>query len=177
MNKGGIMDTITVQTLKQFSACDTAEFAALYPQGYNVAWLWGSPAERAAGWRALLGDPFLRRHVGWAIEVGLLPVRIVANLRGADLTDANLTAADLTRADLTRANLAGADLTRANLTRAHLTGANLRRANLTDADLTDADLRRATLTGADLTDADLRRANLTGADLTRAEAQVAEGTK
>ena len=49
---------------------------------------------------------------------------------GADLTRANLRCANLTDADLT-----GADLTGANLRCADLTRADLTRANLTDADL------------------------------------------
>ena len=61
-----------------------------------------------------------------------------ANLRGADLRDA-----DLLGADLRSANLPGADLR----------GANLRGADLRDADLRGANLRGANLHGADLRDA------------------------
>ena len=101
------------------------------------------------------------------------------NLRGANLSEANLTRADLTGADLRWANLTRADLTGADLTRADLSGANLRWANLTGANLTGANLRwanlnGANLTGANLTGANLRwvnlsGANLTGANLTRAD--------
>ena len=69
-----------------------------------------------------------------------------ADLRGADLRDANLYGADLRDADLRDANLYGADLY----------GADLRDADLRGADLRDADLR-----GADLRDANLYGANLT----------------
>lgn len=58
----------------------------------------------------------------------------------ADLTGANLSDANLSYADLTGANLTGAGLRKANLT-----GAGLR-----EADLTGADLRWAILTGANL---------------------------
>ena len=64
-------------------------------------------------WALLCAD--VRPHVGWLIDVGLLP-RIV--LPRADLSDANLTGADLTGAYLT-----GANLSRANLTGADLSGA------------------------------------------------------
>jgi uncharacterized protein YjbI with pentapeptide repeats len=73
---------------------------------------------------------------------------IRANLRGSDLSDA----------DLSRANLCGADLC----------GADLRGADLCGSDLCDADLRGADLCGSDLCDADLSRANLRGSDLSRA---------
>ena len=53
-----------------------------------------------------------------------------ANLRGAELWDANLRGADLRDADLWDANLRGA-----NLRDADLRGADLRDANLWDADL------------------------------------------
>ncbi|HAB9652884.1 TPA_asm: hypothetical protein GYV88_13310 [Listeria monocytogenes] len=93
-----------------------------------------------------------------------------ANLRGANLSyadlscanlrGANLSYADLRRADLRGANLSGADLSYADLRRADLRGANLSGADLSCADLSYADLRRA-----DLSYADLRRADLRGADL------------
>ncbi|ECD8555679.1 pentapeptide repeat-containing protein [Salmonella enterica subsp. enterica serovar Cotham] len=88
-----------------------------------------------------------------------------ADLRGADLRNANLYGADLRGADLRNANLYGADLRNANLRGANLRGANLRNANLYGADLRGADLRNANLYGADLRNANLRGANLRGANL------------
>jgi hypothetical protein len=92
-----------------------------------------------------------------------------ANLRFADLSDADLHGAELSYADLRGANLRDADLrcadlSHANLSCADLWGANLRFADLRDAalhgaDLSDADLRGAALHGADLSDANLRDAN------------------
>src|SRR3990167_803422 len=92
-----------------------------------------------------------------------------ANLTGADLTDANLTGANLMDANLTGANLSGADLMDANLTGANLSGADLMDANLTGANLSGADLMDANLTGANLSGADLMDANLTGANLSGAD--------
>ena len=63
--------------------------------------------------------------------------------------------ADLRCANLCDADLSGADLRYANLSNADLRNADLRCANLCDADLCDADLSGA----------DLRYANLSGADL------------
>ncbi|BEU87427.1 hypothetical protein TAMA11512_21690 [Selenomonas sp. TAMA-11512] len=73
-----------------------------------------------------------------------------ADLRGADLRDADLCDADLRGADLRDADLCDADL---------------RGADLRDADLRDADLCGANLCGANLCLADLRGANLCGANL------------
>ncbi len=81
------------------------------------------------------------------------------------VVDANLRDADLYDADLRGANLRGADLYGANLRRADLYGADLRGADLRRADLYGADLRGADLRDADLYDADLRGADLRGADL------------
>ncbi|AFM54434.1 pentapeptide repeat-containing protein [Salmonella phage vB_SosS_Oslo] len=78
-----------------------------------------------------------------------------ADLRGANLRDANLYGANLRGADLYGANLYGADLR----------GANLRDANLYGAELRDANLRGANLYGAELRGANLRDANLYGANL------------
>ncbi|ECZ9315143.1 pentapeptide repeat-containing protein [Salmonella enterica subsp. enterica serovar Newport] len=63
-----------------------------------------------------------------------------ANLRGANLCDANLRDADLRGANLCDANLRDADLRGANLRDADLRGANLCDANLCDANLRDANL-------------------------------------
>ena len=68
----------------------------------------------------------------------------------ADLRGANLCNANLFGADLRGANLCGADLCNANLRGANLRGANLRGANLFGADLCNANLRGANLFGADL---------------------------
>ena len=82
-----------------------------------------------------------------------------ANLRGANLCDADLSGANLCDANLRGANLCDADLS----------GANLCGANLCDANLRDADLRRADLSDADLSGANLRRADLSDADLSDAD--------
>ncbi|EGB9003820.1 pentapeptide repeat-containing protein [Salmonella enterica] len=92
-----------------------------------------------------------------------------ADLRGANLFDANLCGANLFDANLCGANLFGADLCGANLFGADLRGANLFDANLFDADLRGADLRGANLFDADLRGADLRGANLFDADLCGAD--------
>ncbi|EED2371414.1 pentapeptide repeat-containing protein [Listeria monocytogenes] len=73
---------------------------------------------------------------------------------------ANLRGANLSYADLSCANLRVANLSYADLSCANLRGANLRVANLSYADLRRADLRGANLSGADLSYADLRRADL-----------------
>ncbi|EAC3455801.1 pentapeptide repeat-containing protein [Listeria monocytogenes] len=69
------------------------------------------------------------------------------------------------KADLSFANLRNANLSDANLRSADLRSANLRNANLSDADLRHTDLRHANLRCADLSDADLRHTDLTDANL------------
>ena len=81
-----------------------------------------------------------------------------ANLFGANLRGANLSDADLRCANLFGANLRGANLS----------DVDLRCANLSDADLRCANLRDADLRGANLSDADLRNADLCRADLCEA---------
>jgi len=92
-----------------------------------------------------------------------------ANLRWADLSWANLRGADLREADLSKANLSGADLSKADLSKADLRDADLRWADLSKADLRGADLRGADLSKADLRGANLRDADLSGADLRGAD--------
>ncbi|MFR4199932.1 MAG: pentapeptide repeat-containing protein [Flavonifractor plautii] len=92
-----------------------------------------------------------------------------ANLRGANLSDADLRCANLSDADLRDADLRCANLSNADLFGANLRGANLSDANLRNADLRNADLRNADLCRADLSNADLRCADLRNADLCRAD--------
>jgi hypothetical protein len=87
------------------------------------------------------------------------------NLRGADLSYADLRSANLRYADLSRADLRSANLVGANLYGANLVGANLVGADLYGANLRYADLRYADLYGANLRSADLRYADLSGANL------------
>ena len=76
-----------------------------------------------------------------------------ANLRHADLSDANLRYVCLHGVNLRYADLHGANLRYANLRHADLRDADLHGADLHDADLSDANLRYADLHGADLRDA------------------------
>ena len=86
------------------------------------------------------------------------------DLRGADLSYANLEGVDLSNA-----NLGDVNLKRANLSKANLSGAYLRWADLTGANLYKADLSNANLELALLNGATLDAANMTGAKLSRAE--------
>ena len=81
------------------------------------------------------------------------------------LHDANLRHADLRDANLRYVCLHGVNLRYADLRYADLHGANLRHADLRYADLRYADLHGADLHGADLSDADLSYVNLHGANL------------
>jgi uncharacterized protein YjbI with pentapeptide repeats len=92
-----------------------------------------------------------------------------ANLSGADLSYAHLGGAKLSGADLIIADLSYAHLGSANLSGADLSGAHLSGADLIIADLTKADLGSANLSGAGLIAANLSGANLTVADLTKAD--------
>ena len=67
---------------------------------------------------------------------------------------------DLSHANLRDANLLNADLRHANLSHADLSYANLLNANLRHANLSHADLSYANLSHADLSHADLRHADL-----------------
>jgi len=102
-----------------------------------------------------------------------------ANLCKADLRETDLREADLYYANLSCANLRGANLSDANLYYANLSCANLRGANLSDANLRGAnlykaDLRETDLRGADLRDANLYDADLCGADLCEADLSSAD---
>ena len=63
-----------------------------------------------------------------------------ADLRNADLSNADLFGANLRNADLSNADLFGANLRGANLRGADLFGANLRDANLSNANLREASI-------------------------------------
>jgi uncharacterized protein YjbI with pentapeptide repeats len=78
----------------------------------------------------------------------------------------NLRGADLSNADLSETNLFGADMgDGAILSNADLIDANLGEADLSNAYLFQADLSDADLSGADLSNARLYRADLRGAEV------------
>ena len=81
------------------------------------------------------------------------------------LHDANLRHADLRDANLSYVCLHGVNLRYADLRYADLHGANLHGADLRDADLSDVNLHGADLSDADLHGADLSYVNLHGANL------------
>ena len=87
-------------------------------------------------------------HAAWlrGVEGGAQLVTAVGKIT----VDADLRGADLSWADLIRADLRGADLSDADLSGADLRYANLSRANLSEADLSGADLIRANLSGANI---------------------------
>jgi uncharacterized protein YjbI with pentapeptide repeats len=95
-------------------------------------------------------------------------IRINPNLRGADLTQADLTGADLSEVDLTGTDLDGAILVGTDLTGADLNIAFLRDADLRGARLGDANLSNALLFGANLEETWLVGANFDGAALSGA---------
>ena len=107
----------------------------------------------------------LENHRHWLMEdcEGWEDMR--ANLRYADLSDADLSNANLYNANLSNANLRYADLSDANLRYADLSNANLYNANLSNANLYNANLSNANLRYADLSDANLRYADLSNANL------------
>ncbi|MCG8368728.1 MAG: pentapeptide repeat-containing protein [Pseudanabaenales cyanobacterium] len=97
-----------------------------------------------------------------------------ANLRNADLSGGRLSQADLHKAKLSYANLCNADLSDAHLGQADLHNAKLSQANLHNAKLSYAHLFEANFFAADLRDADLREADLRAADLQEADLRDAD---
>ena len=67
--------------------------------------------------------------------------KVLKEIEGDSLINANLRGANLSGANLSGANLSGANLSGANLRGANLSGANLSGANLRSADLRSADQR------------------------------------
>jgi len=97
-----------------------------------------------------------------------------SNLRGVNLSDADLRGANFQNANLEGANLRGADLQHANLVSTMLIGANLIDANLSYADmrvvfLNSALLQNTDMSGAVLSLAYLEKTNLSGAKLIHAQ--------
>lgn len=77
------------------------------------------------------------------------------NLRGADLSQVDLSGASLEKVDFRSADLSEANLSGANLRGVDLRDARLRLADLSQADLTIAKFHRAYLVGANLSEAQL----------------------
>jgi len=91
--------------------------------------------------------------------------RVKPDLSRALLIDAELRGINLSDANLERANLRSSTLSGANLTRANLRGADLRAASLRRARLDHADLTGAVLRFTSLADARIEGATLTGCQI------------
>jgi uncharacterized protein YjbI with pentapeptide repeats len=96
-----------------------------------------------------------------------------ADLRGTNLCGTNLIGANLKRADLRRTDLRKTSVSGANYSWMDLSGTNFRKANLCGVDLRGLDLRGmdfsyANLSRANLIQADLRKADLSGVNLSKA---------
>ena len=125
------------------------------------------PALRDRHSANLFGANLVRANLSAAILMGTNLSH--ANLNGANLSAANLLYANLDDAYLSGANLSGANLDDAYLSSANLSGANLGEAHLSGANLSGAKLIRAHLSGADLSRADLSGADLSSANLSKAD--------
>ena len=113
-------------------------------------------------------EEILERHQHWLNKDCEKWEYMCANLSGADLRSANLSDANLCHADLHGVDLRGANLNDTNLCCGNLRGANLTSTNLHGAYLCDANLSGANLYGANLSDANLTSTNLHGAYLSGA---------
>jgi uncharacterized protein YjbI with pentapeptide repeats len=107
------------------------------------------------------------------------PTLVALLRKGADVWNAwrlnepkvaiDLSGADFTRLNLKGVNLSEADLAEANFWLADLSGAKLIRTNLRMANLSNVDGRGADFSGSFLRGADLRLAKLAGANLSKAD--------
>ena len=104
-------------------------------------------------------------------------------MRGAEVSQANLSKADMTGADLREGKTIMRNKTKhpedqyggaapipaqfvgSNLSSATLTGADARKANFTDANMQDVNMQGANMQGANMQGVDLSRADLSSADL------------
>ena len=92
-----------------------------------------------------------------------------AQLRGANLTEANLFRVRGMEVNLEKARLSRANLSEARLRKAHCQAAQFHEANLVAVDLKEADLRKVQFFQARLQSAHLEQADLTGAKFEEAE--------
>ncbi|MEM7062861.1 MAG: pentapeptide repeat-containing protein [Cyanobacteria bacterium P01_B01_bin.77] len=100
------------------------------------------------------GTPGRRRWFGWPWQK--------EDLRGVDVSKANLPEVQLPAADLASANFQRANLEEANFQRANLEEANFQKANLEEASFQRANLGKANLEGAKLQESKLQEAILWG---------------
>jgi uncharacterized protein YjbI with pentapeptide repeats len=99
-------------------------------------------------------------------KADIVKLKTSKTCEGCNLRGANLSKADLTNANLSKADLTGANLGSANLTKADLSGAKLVDVVLSKADLSGAKLINANLFGAYLSDVNLSGTDLSGAKWT-----------
>jgi len=99
--------------------------------------------------------------------------KFIANLKRADLKEAELCGINLMYANIEEANLEEANLKGANLMFTNIEKANLKWIDLKEACLCGINLMYANLEGANLQNTDLEEANLKGANLKGADLMMA----
>lgn len=88
------------------------------------------------------------------------PEGVRANISGANMREANMSEADMSGANMRRADMIGANMREANMRRADMHGADMSYANMCDANMNWADMCRANISNADMRDADISGANI-----------------
>lgn len=135
----------------------------------QVKWTWKDRHKKTRTSADL--NHILRDHELWLASEGSNGK--FADLRGADLSDANLEQTNLREVNLARADLSNAKMEGANLRDANMMGVELWNAHLEAADLRGAKLIGADATSAHLNSADLRNAELQETDFDGADLQNA----
>jgi len=157
--------TLSIQDLKDAGACANGIecFKKLFGSRRTIVW---NPLNELL----VRKDPKLKNFFQWLLNKQLMPSFSFSYMQ---LNSADLRYADLYNADFCSADLRYADLYNANLTDANLMSADFRNADLRDANLYNTDLRNAKLSAADLRNANLNYANLRYAKLIAADLRSA----
>lgn len=125
-------------------------------------------AEKIEEWKRAHPKERVSGHVLRQIVEGFTDPTVKTDLRGADLSHANLVTIDLGEALLDGANLRGAELSYARFFSVRAENADFRNAKLEGADFQYAKINASTFKEADLTVADLRHAAMTNTDFQKA---------
>jgi uncharacterized protein YjbI with pentapeptide repeats len=160
---------ITQSILIDFEACDEQLeiFNFEFPDGLDISPLWNK--SRTKFIESMLASPFIRRNIGWAMLVGMVPKIEIdvysINLSGLDINSTYLSYCNMNSCDVTNSKWSWSILEYVDFSFSDMSHSQFRSAKLFGCFFTGCSCRNIDMYSAYLEDVSFVGADLSGANL------------